>query len=40
MDNIVTDLVSLLLQEVLGPDHMGQEIVHSDKLGLSWALGV
>ena len=38
--NIFMDLVSLLFQEVLGPDHQGQEIVHSEKVVLSWTLSV
>ena len=38
--NIVVDLISLLFQEVLGPDHLGQDVVHTDKLGISLTLGV
>ena len=35
IDNIVMDMLSILFQEVLGPDHLGQYIVHSNRLGLS-----
>ena len=40
VDNIVKDLVSLLFKEVWGPDYLGQEIIHFDKLSLSWTIGV
>ena len=39
-DKITTYLVLLLFQEVSGPDHLGQDISHSNKLILSWTLGV
>ena len=39
VDNIVMDLVSLIFQEVSGPDHLGQDIFKSEKLFLSWTLG-
>ena len=35
IDNIVMDLVSIFFQGVTGPDHLGQEIVHSNKISLS-----
>ena len=35
IDNIVTDLISLIVQGVLGPDHLGQEIIHYKKIALS-----
>ena len=40
VNNIDVDLVSLLFQEVSGSDHFGQDIPHSENIGLSWALGV
>ena len=40
IDNIVTDIVYLIFQEVSGPDHLGQETVHYNKIGLSWNLGI
>ena len=40
VNNIFVDLISLLFQEVSGPYHLGQYIVHSEKLSLSWTLGV
>ena len=39
-DNIVTDLISLIFQEVSGPYHLGQYIIHYDKIGLSWTIRV
>ena len=40
IDNIVMDLVSMIFQEVSVPDHLDQEIVHSEKIGLSLTSGV
>ena len=40
INSIVMDLVSLIFQEVLGPYHLGQEIIHFKNIGLSWTLGV
>ena len=40
IDNIIMDILSLFFQKVVGPDHLCQYIVHSDKLGLSWTLSV
>ena len=40
IDNIGMDLVSILFQELSGPDHLGQYIVHSKNLGLSWTIFV
>ena len=40
IDNIATDLVSLLFQEVLDTYHLNQGIIHSYKLSIIWNLGV
>ena len=40
IDNIVVDLLSLIFQEVPGPDQLGQKIFHSNKINLSWSLCV
>ena len=40
VNNIVLDLIYLIFQEVAGLDRLGQYIFHSDKLSLSWTLGV
>ena len=40
IDNIVMDLVYLLFQEVLGPDHLCQDIIYYANLGLSWNISV
>ena len=39
MVNIVVDILYLLIQEVSGPDHLVQDIAHSDKLVISCTLG-
>ena len=40
INNIVMDIVSLLFQKISDTDHQGQYIVHSNKLGISWNIGI